>query len=65
VVPGLDYELVNNPGTVDFSLKALVRDRSADLLGAPGFPTEAELSGIDVAIAEKRGVYSGSSYTLP
>jgi hypothetical protein len=74
VVPGLDYELVNNPGTVYFSLEALVRDRGADLyllylsgdlLGAPGFPTEAELSGIDVAIAEKRGVYSGSSYTLP
>jgi hypothetical protein len=65
VVPGLDYELVNNPDTVYFSLEALVRDRGADLLGAPGFPTEAELSGIDVAIAEKRGVYSGSSYTLP
>jgi hypothetical protein len=65
VVPGLDYELVNNPDTVYFSLEALVRDRGADLLGAPGFPTEAELSGIDVAIVEKRGVYSGSSYTLP
>ena len=65
VVPGLDYGLINSPDTVRFLLQALVRDRGADLLVAPGFPTEAELSGIDVAIVEKRGVYSGSSYTLP
>jgi len=65
VVPGLDYGLINSPDTVRFSLQALVRDRGADFLNAPGFPTEAELSGIDVAIVEKRGVYSGSSYTLP
>jgi len=65
VVPGLDYELINNPGTVLFVLQALVRDRGADLFDNLIFSTEAELSGIDLAIAEKRGIYSGSSYTLP
>jgi hypothetical protein len=65
VVPGLDYELINSPDTVYFFLRALVRDRGADFLDAPGYPTEAELSGIDVAIAQKNGTYSGSSYTLP
>jgi len=65
VVPGLDYGLINSPDTVYFFLQALVRDRGADFLDAPGYPTEAELSGIDVAIAQKNGTYSGSSYTLP
>jgi hypothetical protein len=77
VVPGLDYELINNPGTVYFFLQALVWDRGVELLDAPGFLTssgltdffdfltEAQVSGINVAVAMKSGSYSDSSYTLP
>ncbi len=66
-VPGLDYALVSNPGAVDFSLSAFVRDRGAEYAGAPDLLllTEAQVSGVDVVLAQKRGTYSGSDYTLP
>ena len=66
-VPGLDYALVGNPSAVEFSLSAFVRDRGAEYASAPDLflLTEAQVSGIDVALAQKRGTYSGGSYTLP
>jgi hypothetical protein len=66
-VPGLDYTLVGNPSAVDFSLSAFVRDRGAEYANAPDLflLTEAQVSGVDVVLAQKRGTYSGSNYTLP
>jgi hypothetical protein len=66
-VPGLDYALVSNPSTVDFSLSAFIQDRGAEYADAPDlfFLTEAQVSGVDVVLAQKRGTYSGSNYTLP
>jgi hypothetical protein len=77
VIPDLDYRLISNPSSVNFYLRALVRDRGVELLDAPGFLTssgltdffdfltEAQVSGINVAVAMKSGSYSDSSYTLP
>jgi hypothetical protein len=66
-VPGLDYALVSNPSAVDFSLSAFIRDRGAEYANAPDLflLTEAQVSGVDVVLAQKRGTYSGSDYTLP
>jgi hypothetical protein len=66
-VPGLDYALVSNPSAVDFSLSAFIQDRGAEYAGAPDLflLTEAQVSGVDVVLAQKRGTYSGSDYTLP
>jgi len=66
-VPGLDYTLVSDPSAVDFSLSAFIQDRGAEYANAPDlfFLTEAQVSGVDVVLAQKRGTYSGSSYTLP
>jgi len=65
VVPGLDYRLIANPGAVNFSLKAFVRDRNIELLYGFGPPSEAQAQGVDLAIAEREGAYFGSRYTLP
>jgi hypothetical protein len=67
VVPGLDYTLLSNPTEVNFSLVAWDRgaDLRADLFGGPFFATEAQLRGIDLAVAVKNGRYSGRDYTLP
>jgi hypothetical protein len=66
-VPGLDYALVSNPSAVDFSLSAFIQDRGAEYADAPDlfFLTEAQVRGVDVVLAQKRGTYSGSDYTLP
>jgi hypothetical protein len=66
-VPGLDYALVSNPSAVDFSLSAFIQDRGAEYADAPDlfFLTGAQVSGVDVVLAQKRGTYSGSNYTLP
>jgi len=65
--PGLDYALVGNPGAIDFSLSAFIQDRGAEYAGAPDLflLTEGQVSGVDVVLAQKRGTYSGSNYTLP
>ncbi|WP_448377718.1 hypothetical protein, partial [Fervidobacterium sp.] len=65
VVPELNYELLENPETVRFSLQAVVQDRGLDLLGVPGVPTEAQVRGINVVLASRSGSYEGRSYTLP
>jgi hypothetical protein len=66
-VPGLDYALVSNPSAVGFSLSAFIQDRGAEYASAPDLflLTEAQVSGVDVVLAQKRGTYSGSHYTLP
>jgi hypothetical protein len=67
VIPDLDYRLISNPGSVNFSLRALVRDRGGiEFLNTPGsFLTEELARGIDLAMAEREGTYLGSRYTLP
>jgi hypothetical protein len=64
VVPGLDYRLIGNPSVVNFSLKALIRDRNVEYLYA-FLLTEEQVRGVDLAIAEREGAYFGSRYTLP
>jgi hypothetical protein len=67
VIPDLDYRLISNPGSVNFSLRALVRDRGGiEFLNTLGtFLTEELARGIDLAMAEREGTYLGSRYTLP
>jgi hypothetical protein len=65
VVPGLDYRLIGNPSFVNFSLRALIRDRGVEVLHIVGIPTEELARGIDLVIAERTGTYLGSRYTLP
>jgi hypothetical protein len=67
VIPDLDYRLISNPGSVNFSLRALVRDRGGiEFLNTLGFFLTEELArGIDLVMAEREGTYLGSRYTLP
>jgi len=66
-VPGLDYSLASDPSAVDFSLWAFIRDRGAEYADTPDLflLAEAQVSGVDVVLAQRRGAYSGSDYTLP
>jgi len=64
VIPDLDYRLISNPSSVNFYLTALVRDRGLEYLYSLEF-TEELARGIDMVMAEKKGTYLGSRYTLP
>jgi hypothetical protein len=64
VIPDLDYRLISNPSSVNFYLRALVRDRGVEYLYALEF-TEELARGIDMVMAEREGTYLGSRYTLP
>jgi len=64
VVPGLDYRLISNPGLVNFSLKALIRDRNVEYLYTFSL-TKEQARGVDLVMAEREGTYLGSRYTLP
>jgi hypothetical protein len=67
VIPGLNYRLISNPSFVNFSIRALVRDRGGiELLNTLGPSlTEEQARGVDLVMAEREGTYLGSRYTLP
>jgi len=67
VVPGLNYDLADfSSRSVTFDLLA-VRGSLAQLALFSGntAPTENNLSGLDLANAQRYGSFSGASYTLP
>jgi len=66
VVPGLNYALADfSSRSVDFDLLA-VRGSLAQLaLFLNTAPSESDLSGLDLANAQRYGYFSGASYTLP
>jgi hypothetical protein len=66
VVPGLNYALADySSRSVTFDLLA-VRGSLAQLaLFLNTAPSENNLSGLDLANAQRRGSFSGASYTLP
>jgi len=70
VVPGLSYRLAD-PATrsVDFTLNAYQGDPARiwdveQMFQGGGF-SESALAGLDVSVAQRRGGFTGSSYTLP
>jgi hypothetical protein len=65
VVPDLDYKLIDNPSAVNFSIRALIRDRNIEFLYGFAPPSEALARGVDLVIAEREGAFFGSEYTLP
>ena len=67
VVPGLNYALADfSSRSVDFTLTA-IRGSLAQLAPISGdtAPSESNLSGLDLANAQRYGYFSGASYTLP